>query len=76
MRDDLKISVIIPTYGRNKLCSDLILSLSKQTKKPFEELILADEEIHEFLTEEELRDIFSYERYYKNVDFIFNRIGI
>jgi adenylosuccinate lyase len=45
-------------------------------KTPFEELILADEEIHEFLTEEELHDIFSYERYYKHVDFVFDRIGI
>ena len=47
-----------------------------KTSKTFEELVLADEEIHEFLTEEELHDIFSYDRYYKNVDFIFNRIGI
>ena len=47
-----------------------------KTKKTFEELVIADEEIHEFLTEEELRDIFSYDRYYKHVDFIFNRIGI
>lgn len=47
-----------------------------KTKKPFKELILTDEEIHEFLTEEELHDIFSYDRYIKNVDFIFSRIGI
>jgi adenylosuccinate lyase len=46
------------------------------TKKPFEELLIADEEIHKFLSEEELHDIFSYERYYRNVDFIFSRIGI
>ncbi|RLC56601.1 MAG: adenylosuccinate lyase, partial [Candidatus Cloacimonadota bacterium] len=47
-----------------------------KSKKPFAELILADEEIREFLTEEEIGNIFSYERYYKNVDFIFDRIGI
>jgi len=47
-----------------------------KSKKPFAELILADEEIREFLTEEKIGNIFSYERYYKNVDFIFDRIGI
>ena len=47
-----------------------------KSKKPFEELILADKEILEILSKEELHNIFSYERYYKNVDFIFNRIGI
>jgi len=47
-----------------------------KTKEPFENLILADEDIGQILTEKELQDIFSYDRYHKNVDFIFARTGI
>ncbi|MCF7857793.1 MAG: adenylosuccinate lyase [Candidatus Cloacimonetes bacterium] len=47
-----------------------------KSKRSFEQLIIADEEIQQFLNEEELHDIFSLERYYKNVDFIFARCGI
>ena len=47
-----------------------------KTRLDFKELILADEEIDEFLTREELEDIFSFDRYTRNVDFIFARIGI
>ena len=45
-------------------------------KKPFEEYIRNDAEIMEYLTEEDLQNVFSYERYLKNVDYIFNRVGI
>ncbi|MFC1887472.1 adenylosuccinate lyase [Candidatus Cloacimonadota bacterium] len=47
-----------------------------KTKIDFKELIMADEEINEFLTREELDDIFSFDRYLKNIDFIYRRIGI
>ncbi|MCK4653205.1 MAG: adenylosuccinate lyase [Candidatus Cloacimonetes bacterium] len=47
-----------------------------KTKQPLKELILADTEIKEFLSPNEIGEIFSYERYTQNVDFIFNRVGI
>ncbi len=47
-----------------------------ETKRDFRELIQSDEEIEEFFTREELDDIFSYDRYIRNVDFIYKRIGI
>ncbi len=47
-----------------------------ETKKPFKELILEDSEIRNYLSEKEIEDIFSYDRYLENVNFIFKRIGI
>ncbi len=47
-----------------------------QNKEPFKKLVLADEELCDFFTKEELEELFSYDRYTKNVDFIFKRIGI
>lgn len=47
-----------------------------KTKAPFKTLIMADEDIHEILSNDELQEIFSYERYYKNVDYILERTGI
>jgi adenylosuccinate lyase len=47
-----------------------------KTKIDFKELVLADEEIHEYLLPEELDEIFSFQRYIKNVDYIYKRIGI
>ncbi|HPR17502.1 MAG TPA: adenylosuccinate lyase [Candidatus Cloacimonadota bacterium] len=47
-----------------------------QTKQPFKELILADEEVADFLTGEEIDAIFSYDRYLENVDYIYKRAGI
>ena len=46
------------------------------SKTPFKELILNDDEVSEYFTIEEIEDIFSYDRYTKNVDHIFNRVGI
>ena len=47
-----------------------------ETKRPFIELISEDPEIKEYLSEQEIEDIFSYDRYIENVDYIYNRIGI
>ena len=47
-----------------------------QTKKPFKELILEDSEIRNYLSEQEIEDIFSYDRYLENVDYLYKRIGI
>jgi adenylosuccinate lyase len=47
-----------------------------KSKTPFKELILNDDEVSEYLTIEEIEDIFSYDRYTKNVDHIFERVGI
>jgi len=46
------------------------------SKTPFKELILNDDEVSEYFTIEEIEDIFSYDRYTKNVDYIFDRVGI
>jgi len=47
-----------------------------QNKESFKELVLADEELYDFFTKDELEELFSYDRYITNVDFIFKRIGI
>ena len=47
-----------------------------QNKEPFEELVLADEELCDFFTKEELEELFLFDRYINNVDYIFKRIGI
>ena len=47
-----------------------------ETKRPFIELISEDPEIKEYLSEQEIEDIFSYDRYIENVDYIYKRIGI
>jgi len=47
-----------------------------KTKRPFKELLMADEDIRSRLSEEEIEEIFSFDRYTEHVDFIFRRIGI
>jgi len=47
-----------------------------RTKRNFKDLILEDAEIMEFLSKDEVEDIFSYDRYTNNVNYIFQRIGI
>jgi len=47
-----------------------------KTKIDFKELVLADNDIGDLLSMEELESIFSFDRYTKNVDYIYQRIGI
>jgi adenylosuccinate lyase len=47
-----------------------------QTKQPFKKLILNDDEILNYLSQEEIDDIFSLEKYKKHIDFIYGKIGI
>lgn len=47
-----------------------------ETKTPFKELILGDIQIMKHFTEDEILEIFSFDRYIKNVDYIFHRVGI
>jgi len=47
-----------------------------ETKRSFRDLISEDKEIAAFLTNDDLNEIFSYNRYMKNVDFIYKRSGI
>ena len=47
-----------------------------ETKRSFQELLLEDEEIRKYLSEEEIAEIFSFDRYMENVDFVFKRVGI
>jgi len=49
---------------------------SWKTGIKFRELLSADPEVENFLTEEELDSIFSFDRYLKHVDYIFDKIGI
>ncbi|HOD60380.1 MAG TPA: adenylosuccinate lyase, partial [Candidatus Syntrophosphaera sp.] len=46
------------------------------TGKDFKAYVLADSRITSLLPEAEIRDIFNYERYLRNVDFIYKRCGI
>lgn len=45
-------------------------------KISFKELILNDDDISHYFSVDEIEDIFSYDRYVKNVDYIFDRVGI
>jgi adenylosuccinate lyase len=47
-----------------------------KTKRPFKELLKEDADIQTRLSDEEIEEIFSFDRYIEHVDFIFNRIGI
>ncbi len=47
-----------------------------KTKVSFKKLILADEEIMSLITKDDIEEVFSYDRYTKNMDFIYKRIGI
>ena len=47
-----------------------------ETKKNFKNFIINDDEITKYLSKDEINEIFSYEKFKKNIDFIFNRVGI
>ena len=47
-----------------------------ETETPFKQLVEADEEITAKLTQEEIEDCFNYTYHLKNVDVIFERIGL
>jgi adenylosuccinate lyase len=47
-----------------------------QTKQPFRDLIANDEEVINLFSPEELENIFSYDRFTKNIDYIFQRTGL
>lgn len=49
---------------------------SWETDSSFLDNVLANKEITSVLAESEIRDIFSYERYLRNVDYIYRRCGI
>ena len=49
---------------------------SRETSSNFLDNVLANKEITSALAESKIRDIFSYERYLRNVDFIYRRCGI
>ena len=47
-----------------------------KTKKNFKDLVMSDQEITNLFTEFEIENIFSYDRYTQNIDYIYKRIGI
>jgi len=47
-----------------------------KSKVDFFELISADKEITDIFSNEEINAIFSYDRYTKNVDYIYKKVGI
>lgn len=47
-----------------------------KTKKSFQQLLMEDEDIRKYLTEDEIAEIFSFDRYIEHVDFIYERVGI
>ena len=47
-----------------------------KTKKSFQQLLMEDEDIRKYLSEEEIVEIFSFDRYLQHVDFVFERVGI
>jgi len=47
-----------------------------ESKVPLKELVLKDGDIMSKLSQEDIEEIFNYEYHLKNVDYIFNRVGI
>ena len=47
-----------------------------KTKENLKDLIRHDEEVMSYISMDEVNEVFSYDRYLKNVDFIFRRVGI
>ncbi len=47
-----------------------------QEKKPFRQLIEEDTFLMKYLTDKDLDEVFAYDRYLQNVDYIFQRIGL
>ena len=47
---------------------------SWKTGEQFIDLVMVDEQIKEYLSDKEIKDIFSYGRYLKNVEFIYKRV--
>jgi adenylosuccinate lyase len=47
-----------------------------KTGQPFADLLLQDNEITAVLSEQQIKDIFNYERYLRHVDYILHRCGI
>jgi adenylosuccinate lyase len=47
---------------------------SWKTGEQFLDLVKADEQIREYLSDKDIKDIFSYDRYLKNVEFIYKRV--
>ncbi|HPY95851.1 MAG TPA: adenylosuccinate lyase [Candidatus Cloacimonadota bacterium] len=45
-------------------------------KVPFQTLVEQDEEVMKYVSKEDINEVFSYDRYLKNVDYIYNRIGL
>jgi adenylosuccinate lyase len=47
-----------------------------QEKVPFKQTLLENEELMKHITKEEIDTLFSYDEIFKNVDFIFERLGL
>jgi len=47
---------------------------SWKTGEQFIDLVKGDDKVREYLSEKEIEDIFSYDRYLKNVEFIYKRV--
>ncbi len=45
-------------------------------KISFEQLVSDDEEVIKYISADDIQEVFSYDRYLKNVDYIYQRIGI
>lgn len=47
-----------------------------ETKEPFKNLVSNDPEIHKYLTQQEIAELFDYSYHTKHVDTIFKRVGL
>ncbi len=47
-----------------------------ETKEPFKNLLLQDNELTNLISKEKIENMFTYDRYLKNVDFIYKKVGI
>ena len=45
-------------------------------KVSFQSLLEQDNEVLNYLSKDDINDVFSYDRYLKNIDFIYKRIGL
>jgi adenylosuccinate lyase len=47
-----------------------------ENRKEFKDVLLAKSELRKYLSEEEIEQVFTFEEIFRNVDFIYKRLGI
>jgi adenylosuccinate lyase len=58
-----------------KIIQDIAFK-SSELQSSFQEIAISQDYLYDILAEEEIRDVFSYNRYTKHIDYIYRKLGI